>query len=169
MIAPWDHWLANFANETLKTFNAFSPPDLALQKLREALIGRREHWRAEGRRNVALQEANQARLASSNSEGGASKTIAQQDGFQEAQQQAATKAVPTVERRAGAKGVLEAFQKQFELAGAEAKPAVPGHLAAKLDADIRGSGSAHNSISSGEKCGSLPDAQTSRRLSTACE
>ena len=60
MIAAWDQWLANFANETLKTFNSFSPPDVALQKLREALIGRREHWKAEGRRCVSLQQERHA-------------------------------------------------------------------------------------------------------------
>jgi len=63
LIASWDQWLANYANETLKTFKAISPPELALQKLRDMLVGRREHWRAEGRRNVALQEAHHAELA----------------------------------------------------------------------------------------------------------
>jgi hypothetical protein len=65
MVVPWDQWLANYANETLRVFKAFSPPDVALEKFRETLIGRREHWKAEGRRNVGLQEAHQARLAAS--------------------------------------------------------------------------------------------------------
>ncbi|HTQ54029.1 MAG TPA: hypothetical protein VMI94_06180 [Bryobacteraceae bacterium] len=85
MIAPWDQWLANYANETLKTFKKLSPPDAALEKLRDALIGRREYWKAEGRRNVTFQLAHQAQLAASKSEVGVSKATAQWKPFQETQ------------------------------------------------------------------------------------
>lgn len=73
MIAPWDQWLANYANATLTTYNAFNPPDEALRQLRDALVGRREYWKAEGRRNVALQEARQTQVAASKSEAGVSQ------------------------------------------------------------------------------------------------
>ncbi len=65
MLADWDQWLANYANAILETFTRFSPPDVALQKLREGLLGCREYWRAEGRRCAAFHKSHQADFAAS--------------------------------------------------------------------------------------------------------
>jgi hypothetical protein len=63
-IQPFGQWLANYANEWLKTLKAFFPsyfPTKALLgETSRALIGRREYWKAEAMRFVEKQEAFQA-------------------------------------------------------------------------------------------------------------
>jgi len=63
-IRPFDEWLAYYANEWLKTLKAFIRGTVLTEELlgetRQALIGRREYWKAEARRFVARQEAFQA-------------------------------------------------------------------------------------------------------------
>jgi hypothetical protein len=63
-IRPFDEWLANYANEWLRTlkvfFPSFFPTEELLGETRQALIGKREYWKAEARRFVTQQEAFQA-------------------------------------------------------------------------------------------------------------
>lgn len=75
LLDSWYEWLANYANEMLKTFAKIAPPDRAIQTLRNALIGRREHWKAEGRRCVEFQQAHQAQLAARQAKGDVSAEL----------------------------------------------------------------------------------------------
>ena len=69
LLDGWYAWLANYANETLQAYAVFTPPDEAIKTLRDVLIGRREYWKAEGRRCIELQQAHQANLAAPEAEG----------------------------------------------------------------------------------------------------
>jgi len=63
LLEGWYQWLANYANEILKGYaSLLTPPDEVLQRLRDQLIRRREFWKAEARRYVALQAAHRAKL-----------------------------------------------------------------------------------------------------------
>jgi hypothetical protein len=67
MLSDWDQWLANYANAVLNTFNSFYPPASGINNLRDKLLERREHWKAEGRRCVAFQREHQSRISKSGS------------------------------------------------------------------------------------------------------